>query len=107
MSLNAGRFDRSIEIQVATEVQDPNSGELQSSWGTFATVMASFMPLKQSERFTSGRDLAVYTARFKIRTISGLTEKHRIVFEGKNWDITGIEEITRRQGHIVTAEVRE
>jgi len=107
MSITAGRLDRRIVIQQATESQNSDSGAVELTWSHFKTVWAEYMPMRQSERFTAGRDMAVFTARFRVRYFEGLTEEHRIVFESKNWDIIGIEEATRRWALIITAEVRE
>lgn len=107
MTLEAGRLDRKIVLQSLSITHDPDSNEEIESWSEYSSPWAQYIPVKEMERFSSGRELATFTARFIIRYDSRVVETDRIQFEGKNWDIIGIAEIPRRQGLTITAEVKQ
>lgn len=106
-SSRAGKYDRKIELQTLVITRDPDSGEEIHTWTLLKRVWAQYLPFRQQERFSAGREVAVFSARFVIRYLTGIAEKDRIVFDGKNWDIIGISERTRRVDLEITAEVKE
>jgi SPP1 family predicted phage head-tail adaptor len=92
MATPSGRRNRIIVIQSRTESTDGYGGTVHT-WGDFATVWAAFRPLR-------GRDLVAAQAAqnltegvFNIRYIAGLTGAMRIVYGGKNYDITAVIDI--------------
>lgn len=102
----SGKLDRRIVIEQTTPSTD-SYGEPTDSWSTYTTVWASVRQIKASERFNSDKVLSVRTAVFKIRYNSGITEKMRINYDGRYWDILGIAEIGRQEGTEITAESKE
>lgn len=94
--MRAGALDRRVVIQSATTAQDA-SGQPIETWSTFATVWAERKDLRGSERFASEQELALRTATFRIRWLSGLHEEMRVVDAGTTYDLVGIAD-DRRQG---------
>lgn len=94
--MRPGKMDRQIVIKSATEAQDA-AGQPISTWTTFATVWAERKDVRGSERFTAGQELAARTAVYRIRWLTGINEKMRVVDAGATYEITGIAE-NKRQG---------
>ena len=103
--LNAGQMDRLIVIQRSTATRDTVGQEIVT-WSTHATVWAHVTPIGGSELLKNQRDVAPLTSKFVIRYISTITEKDRISYDSRYWDILAIRELGRREGMELTAEVR-
>lgn len=101
-----GFMDRKITIQSVTESQS-SSGAVTETWADLADVWAQVLPVRGSESFAEGRDLALKTRQFVMRYRDDLTTKHRLVHESNNYDIELIEEIGRHEGLTVTARLVE
>ena len=106
MRLEAGKFDRKVVFQSITETPDSGSGEIAPTWSTYKTTWAQYLPMKENERFAAGRELGTFVADFIVRYFSALSEKDRIQFDGRNWDILGFAEIGRRRAWRIRAEVK-
>ena len=94
--MRAGELDRRIVIQSATESQDA-AGQPIKTWTNLATVWAKRQDLKGRERFTAQQRLAIRTATYRIRWLSGLEEKMRVLDEGSTYEVVGVAG-ERRQG---------
>ncbi len=84
-----GKRNRVIVIQTSTESTDSYGGTVHT-WSTFATVWALARPLR-------GRDLVAAQAAqnltelvFNIRYLAAVLPVMRIVYGGKNYDITAV-----------------
>lgn len=85
------------------------AGALIPTWTAVATVWASYQPVKDGERLAGGQVTASITARFQIRwstTVSGVDERHRVLFDGRVFDVVAVKEIGRRQGIEISATAR-
>lgn len=95
--MQAGKLDRSIELQREVETVD-DYGQKSSAWTTFATVRAkldTFISKEQAQDFGENtRALVMFT----IRHVTGLTTGDRVLYEGTAFDIVHIAEIGRRRG---------
>ena len=72
-------------------------------------VWASKADISDGERWRAGEVSAQVTTRFRVRwngTTSAITPKDRLACEGREYDITGIKEIGRREGLEITAAAR-
>lgn len=93
MPTRPGARDRLITIQVATKSQDGQSGETSLSWRALATnVAAEVRQPKGGEVFVAQQFVAKVEAIFNIRYRTDVTPsgKYRIVYEGRNYDITAV-----------------
>ncbi len=103
--MRAGELDRKIVIESATETRD-DYGAVVQTWATFATVWARKRDIRGSEQFTAQQVNARIAATFTVRWLDGVTEKMRISYDGQTWDIRSINEIGRREGLELYAEVK-
>ena len=98
--MRAGRLDRRIAIKRRTVTQSA-SGEEQVTWTTVATVWAEKIENRGTERFSAQQYVghAVRTFRFRwSTTVAEVTTKHRVTFDGRDFDITDVREVGRREG---------
>lgn len=103
--MRAGDLDRKIIIQSATDAQD-DYGAVTQTWATFATVWAKKRDIRGSEQFVAQQVNARIAATFTIYWLDGVTEEMRISYESQYWDIRSINEIGRREGLELYAEVK-
>ena len=93
--MRAGQLRHRVIIQTPTETQDAQ-GQPVKSWGTFATVHANVLPLKGREYFNAQQINAETTTKFVIRYLAGITEKMRISYDSKLYNIQGIVNVGER-----------
>lgn len=106
ISANAGRLDRRIEIQRATEVQD-SFGQVTQTWVLHATVWANFLPAGGAESFTADQRSSRSGAVFTIRYLAGITPRMRVKMGSEIWEIEEVSEPTRRRWLVLTCHAFE
>jgi SPP1 family predicted phage head-tail adaptor len=111
-SFKIAKLDRKITIKTTTQTQS-GSGAAINTFADLATVWANIknagsIGLK-GEKFNNDRENVFNKKVFTIRYRSDFDEKAIIVFETKEYDILGINEMddTRKRFLQITAERRE
>lgn len=104
--LQAGRMDKQIVIQEPTDSQGDDYGDLQQSWGTFATVYANVYEGPGREIDEARQINAEITTQFHIRYLSGLSPKMRIYYNSRYYEIFSIREIGRQSRVNIFAKAR-
>lgn len=90
MGVRAGKLRHSVVIQTVTETQGA-TGEIVSSWATYATRWAGFEPLSGREYFGADGRRSEATARFWLRNdVSGLTTRMRVSHGGAYYNIEAV-----------------
>lgn len=102
--MKSGDLDRLVIIEQKSDTQD-SYGEAVPTWTTFATVWAKVVPFSATELFKSAADHSQKVNKFYIRYLTGVTEVMRINYDGLYWRILGIQEINRKRGWEILAEV--
>ena len=100
--MRAGRLRHRVELQRLTETQN-DFGEPDRQWQTFATVSASFEPLRGRERMDALQVQAEVDHRIEIRwspDVQGLSERDRVLFKGNAYDIKAVMNIEERDRRI-------
>lgn len=98
--MRAGLLDRRITIQRKSITQS-DSGEEVVTWATVATVWVQKIENRGEERFAARQFVghAIRTFRFRWSSVAKeVTTEHRIVFDGRAFDITDVREVGRREG---------
>lgn len=97
--MRAGKLSRRVEIQILAETDD-GYGEPIKAWTTVYTVYAQVLPMRGDERAQNQQLVSRADTKFRIRHNSDMTitTKHRLVYDGDNYDITAILEIGRKEG---------
>lgn len=87
--MKAGRLNKRITIQTATEAQN-TYGEPIKTWAEYVTAWASVEPLNGREYWSAKELNAEITIRFRMRYYDGVTPKMRVVYDSRNFDIESI-----------------
>lgn len=87
--MRSGKLRHEITIQAVTTTQDGYGGQTES-WSTFATVRASVEPLQGREYFAAQQVQAEVTTRFRIRYLSGVTPKMRVLYDGRTFNVASV-----------------
>jgi SPP1 family predicted phage head-tail adaptor len=105
-----GKSDRRITIQRATETTN-GYGEKVATWATLITVWAELQKTSGAKEAIANRqDTAAKQLVFKIRSSTdsrGVTTKDRLVYDGKYFDITGIEEQGRNDQLLIMCQLND
>ena len=93
-----GQLDRIVSIEKPTISRDSFGSEILT-WRELAEVWANVRPTGAEERFRqdSNKEQALRRAKMRIRWRDDVYETYRVVYDGFNWDIEGIEEIGFRR----------
>ncbi|MFT6772466.1 MAG: SPP1 family predicted phage head-tail adaptor [Paracoccaceae bacterium] len=106
--MEAGRLDRRVTLRRATAAPDAFNEPVQT-WADLATVWAEARPISDRERIAAAQIAATVTHRFTIRWADGLADlspRDRLIFEAREFDISAVKEIGRRDGLEITASAR-
>ena len=88
--MSAGRFDKRLEIQTATQSVDAIGG-VALAWATTAKRWGRIEDLAGSEFFDADHVRANLTARITLREIyPGLTPKHRVKYGTRIFNIGNV-----------------
>lgn len=93
--MNPGKYNHIIFLQSKTVTTDTYGGPVES-WADVATVWARVQPIKGREMIAAQAAQSETAVRFYTRWFDGVTTAMRIVYAGKNYDITGIVDIDER-----------
>lgn len=98
--MRAGKLDRRITIQ-GQSISHSDSGQEEITWVDVATVWAEKREDRGSERFATKQIVGRAVTTFRIRwseAVAVIGSKHRLLFDGRTFDITDVREIGRREG---------
>lgn len=87
--INAGDFDKVIEFQVESEVQD-EQGYPVPGWVTVKKAGAMIKTMQGREYIQAATTNNEGTSRFIIRYTIGLHENMRVIYKGRIFDILSI-----------------
>ena len=89
MMLNAGQLNRRIAIQSLTVTRDA-AGGFAESFATAATRWGRIEPMTGSEFDGSNRVQGEVTHKITLRHYDGLTSKHRLQYDGRNFNVVEV-----------------
>lgn len=101
--MRAGNLDRIVEIQRRTTGLDSFGTPLET-WTTFATMRAQLLKNATDDREGTRGHTTDAVLTFRIYYFASLSLNDRLLYEGQQFEITGLTEIGRRVGMDVTCE---
>ncbi|MCG3133808.1 MAG: hypothetical protein HMLKMBBP_01073 [Planctomycetes bacterium] len=104
MSISAGLLDRRARLERRHEETD-DSGQSVVRWLPLATVWARIEPLGGREGFGQ-QWVATGEVRFTIRWRDDVTPLHRVVHEGREYDVVSVAEDGRREALLIVGRAR-
>ncbi|MFY0183856.1 phage head closure protein [Stenotrophomonas rhizophila] len=93
MSYTAQELNRKITFQQLTVEQDPITGAMIEVWADYASVFAKVEPLVGREFWAAAATQSEDSVKFTIRYRRDLDPAMRIAFDGKNFNITSLQNI--------------
>lgn len=107
MSSLTDTFDRRVTIQENIPSLD-GAGQTIENWMSVTTAWMGIKPARGNEKFLAQQVVgkAVTTFRCRYVNLDFITVKHRLVFDGKNWDIHDVREVGRQEGLEIDASAR-
>lgn len=76
--IEAGRLRHRLQIQAPTETQDQNTGAVNVTWSTIATVWGAIEPLSARDLIAAQATDSEVDTRIVIRYRTGITSKMRM-----------------------------
>lgn len=101
--MQAGDLDRLITIQRKTEARD-GSGQVLPVWESFAAnIWAGIEYVDGNESFSDPTRRDKQNVKFRIRFLSGVQARMRVLHNGQVFEIADVAELKRREGLLLTA----
>jgi SPP1 family predicted phage head-tail adaptor len=97
--MNPGDLRHRITLQKFTITTNENGFEIET-WEDFKTVWAKVTNLHGREYYVAAAVQAENTVKFTIRYIEGLDTSMRILFRGRQYNITSIDNIEYQNRYI-------
>jgi len=106
--MNIGALDRRVILQQPTSVVN-DYGERTVTWSTYATVWAAIERKPSASERNSGEQVVSFqSVTFMIRNSSQvalLSPSYRISYDGKYYEILGVQELGRSEQLRVVTEL--
>ncbi len=105
--MRSGELDRQIDLLARGGAQSP-TGAVDGDWTPYATrVWAKKKDLANDEGREADQTVATRRAEFRIYYRDDVNAGHRVRYpsgpNGLEYEITGVEELGRREGLLITA----
>jgi len=104
--MQIGDLDRRITIQQSTTTTN-DYGEKVDGWATYRKVWAMLSFVRGDEQFEAEQKTAVRVVKFFVRYDSSITEKMRISWDSKIYDIRSIEQVSREKYLVLKCERKD
>lgn len=101
----ARRFNRCIRILTPTNVKN-SFNETVTEWVQGGKVYAEVQQPSGNERYTAQQFIATIDAVFVIRWRPNLDAKSRILYDGREYDIKAVLEVSYRDALSINAQAR-
>lgn len=88
--MQAGKLRHRVTLQERVKSRDADSGAVIWSWQTVTSLRAEVVDLSAREFVAARAEQGKITTRITIRFRGDITRSHRLLFEGKIYNIEGI-----------------
>ena len=88
--MQAGKLRHRITLQKPVKAQSPATGAIVNSWADVATLWADINDLSVREFVAAQAGQSEVTSRITIRYRDDVTNKHRILYRGRIYNIQGV-----------------
>jgi SPP1 family predicted phage head-tail adaptor len=105
VTVRAGLLDRRVRLERRHEVTD-DSGQVVVQWEPIADVWARVEPLGGREAFGQQQWVATGDLRFTVRWRDDIDPLHRVVHEGRAYDVVSVAEDGRREALLIVGRAR-
>jgi SPP1 family predicted phage head-tail adaptor len=89
--LDAGRLRHRVTFQARQNIQDPVTGETIIAWvDAWTNIAAAIEPLSARELIAAQAQHSEVSARIIVRPLPGLSAQHRVLHNGRTYNIEGV-----------------
>lgn len=88
--MQAGKLNKRVKLQKPVKTQSPVTGGLFDGWADVAEVWANVTDLSARDFVAAKAAQNEVTTRITIRWREGVTDRHRILYRGRVYDIQGV-----------------
>jgi head-tail adaptor len=100
--LKAGAMDRLLEIQKPSLTVDAVGGRVEA-WELVCKAWAELVPQSVRARYDGAVESSEEKLIFRMRYRDGILGTYRLLHNAKAYQITGVQEVGRREGLEITA----
>lgn len=86
----SGNLRHKVQLQEKQITQDPNTGEMQTTWATVASPWAEIVPMSGREFLAASAEQSEVRGRIVIRYREDVTASMRVVYRGKYYNILAV-----------------
>ena len=102
----SGKLRHKVQLQEQQIAQDPNTGEMLTTWATIACPWAEIVPMSGREFLAASAEQSEVRGRIVIRYRDDVDASMRVVYRGKYYNIhavlpdaeSGLEHLTLMTG---------
>jgi len=105
--MNAGDLRHRVELQRFTETQDPVTGEIVRGFAKVTNLWAHVVPSSVREFIAAQAENSEVTGRITLRYRSDITNKDRIIYREKIYDILGVLPDPKSGKEYITLAIKE
>lgn len=99
--MRAGKLRHLVTVQTELEDQSSMTGAVTKAWATVASVYASVEPLIGRELQRAMAERAELTYTIRTRYLAGITTRHRLLYDGKTFNIRSVVDVEERHRELV------
>lgn len=103
--MEAGNLRHRIELQFESKTQDSTGDPVSDGWTTFATRWAFVKPLTGREVVQAQQIHAETTHSITLRYMNGINEAHRVLYEGRDFQILSVINVEERDKELILLAV--
>lgn len=89
-TLASGSLRHKVQLQQPVIVQDPDTGEMETTWETVGEPWAEIVPMSAREFVAAAAEQSEVRGRIVIRYRQGVDATMRVVHRGKWYAIHGV-----------------
>ena len=86
----SGNLRHKVQLQAKQVSQDPNTGEMVTTWVTIAQPWAEIVPMSGSEFMAAAAEQSEVRGRIVIRYRDDVGASMRVVYRGKYYNILAV-----------------
>lgn len=88
--MQAGKLNKRVKLQKPVKTQSPVTGGIVDGWADVAELWANVTDLSARDFVAAKAAQNEVTTRITIRWREGVTDRHRILYRGRVYDIQGV-----------------
>lgn len=88
--MQAGKLRHRITLQKPVKTQSPTTGAVINTWADVANLWADVVDLSARDFVAAQATQSEVTSRITVRYRDDITDKHRILFRGRIYNIHGV-----------------